>query len=280
MGNKDIPLSPFPCGYHCSRWFDGGVHLPGLVEMVDKRPVLIANPESVIPKNQGLRIQRHPRSSGTGAPEAVTGEFGSWEIRETGEREGGGRIEAGKRVAGWVGEEDGVEVVELEVGRGGSSGEGGGEADLEFVDAGLVGGCALGVPIYGRGGVSMIVPGFLSVNGSRVCAVVVLLLHNHPLPLPLLPLPTSRNENPPTTIRKHPQDALVARTVLRPRRTLDSDAGPERHSVSELVPKVARNNPVPSELLVGENIARAGRLTRGRSGHTLRGWQRIGRERK
>lgn len=147
--NRDILLVPVSYGDHRSWWLDGDVHLPGRVEMVDERPVLVTNPESIIPEDQGLRIQCNPRTSITGPPEAVPGEFGCWEIRKAGKREGGGGVETRNRVTGRVGEEDGVEVVELEVGRGGSGGERGGEGYLEFVNPRLVGGCALGVPVGG-----------------------------------------------------------------------------------------------------------------------------------
>lgn len=153
VGDRCSLFIPFPNGNHRDWRLDDDVHLPAQVEVIDKRPVLIANPESVVPEHQRFRIQGNPRASAAGPPEAVASEFGSWEIREAGERQGSGRVEARNRIAGRVGEEDRVKVVELEVGRGGGGGECGREGDLEFVHTGLVCDCALGVP----GGVSMIV---------------------------------------------------------------------------------------------------------------------------
>lgn len=144
--NKDSLLIPFPDGNNRGRRLDSDVHLPTQVEMVDERPVLVGNPEPVVPEHQRLRIQGNPGTSVAGAPEAVTGEFRRWEIREAGERQGSGRVEARNRIAGRVGEEDSVKVVEFEVGRGGGGGECGREGDLEFVHTRLVCGCALGVP--------------------------------------------------------------------------------------------------------------------------------------
>lgn len=57
MGNGYTLLISIPYGDHRSWWLDGNVHLPAQVEMVDKWPVLVANPEPIIPEDQGLRIQ-------------------------------------------------------------------------------------------------------------------------------------------------------------------------------------------------------------------------------
>lgn len=94
FGNRDILLVPVSYGDHRSWWLDGDVHLPGQVEMVDKRPVLVADPESIIPEDQGLRIQCNPRTSITGTPKAVPGELGCWEIRKAGKREGSGGVKS------------------------------------------------------------------------------------------------------------------------------------------------------------------------------------------
>ena len=122
-------------------------------EPVDIRPVFVGDPERAIAiECQSFGVDGDASPTRAGAAESIACESCGGEDREPGELQAscGIGVEAGGGVAVRAGEEDGVEVLELEVGRGrvgDCSGRGRGKGDEDFLDAVLVVQCTLGIPM-------------------------------------------------------------------------------------------------------------------------------------
>lgn len=202
------------------------IHLPRLVKFVHVWPILITNPESPIiilsVEHQSLWVHGHPHATLPCTTESISSILRCRERRESIIIQGGSGIKTRNRLSGWVAEEDSVYVEELHIwwGGGGSICRGGGEIDLEFMEARLP-----------EGG-SFSIPTIRSVSLS--CC-----LYKH-----------NEKKDKPSTVRHSPQRPLIVclgspvasspdrSLLLRPALSLKCNCRAQAHCVTILIPKV------------------------------------------
>lgn len=136
----------------CGRRLDRGEYAAGGGDVVDVRPVFVADPEGAVGgKDKAFAVDGYTLTPRTRTAEAIAGIIRGGEEGETVESKPSLRVcfETCCRLAAWVSEEDAVKVFETEIGRRGSRGRAfrrRREGDGKFVDPVLVVEGTLGVP--------------------------------------------------------------------------------------------------------------------------------------
>lgn len=134
------------------RRLDGMHHSSIAVEFIDVRPVLVGHPEPAVPvEDETLRVDGDALAAGPVSAEAIPGVCCDGKRREArvGCVSGAIGIETCCGLAVWAGQEDRVQILELQVGAGGVLRRGIGrqlEGKGQLVEARLEVECSVGVP--------------------------------------------------------------------------------------------------------------------------------------
>ena len=144
--------TPVPAREYRGGGLDGGQHLPFGGEVIDVRPVLVADPiPAILGQDESFAVERDPLSTSAWSTKSIAGIRGLWQQWEAGEMSATFNVwvQAGHGVALGVAQQDGVEVLELNVGWRRISDRGGvvqRERDPNLVDPVLEIDGPLGVP--------------------------------------------------------------------------------------------------------------------------------------
>ena len=149
---NNVPLNPISL-WNIRLWGpQRQIHLPCLVKFVYIRPILITDPESTIItptiKHQSLRVHADPHATLPRTAKSISSILRCRERRESTVVNDRSGIKACNWLSRGIAQENSVYVEELHIWWGGGGGicEGGGEIDLELMEAGLPEGSPCGVP--------------------------------------------------------------------------------------------------------------------------------------
>lgn len=93
-------------GDKCGWGLNGLVHLPGFVEMIYERAILITDPKTFVTKDYRLGVQGDSHAAWASIAKAVTGKITRGEVWKVGEGKRGSGVESGEWVTRGIGEED------------------------------------------------------------------------------------------------------------------------------------------------------------------------------